>query len=977
MKKLFSLLTLALLTLSAWAQTSTLTFTAACGGTGTADDGVTWTVTSDADESVFEATRGIHYGTGSKAVSYLTLTTSGITGEIKTIKVNAAGASGNAVLDVTVGGNAFGNQAALTKSAAEYTFEGNATGEIVVKLSQESQTKALYCKSITVVYGNGTLPDPEPITGTNYTKVTSLDQIVAGKKYVVAQEEIPTAMASIGKNGGLAVEKAAAIEDNVLTADGALELTLGGTATAASFTYEADGSTYYMTPASKNLKASTDEYAAWIANIDENGCYLTAVIDTATYTLRYNATAASGPFRTYSSGTGQVAYLYVLEDGTTPVDPVDPTTYTEVASLNEANVLADTTAFKFKGDAVVTYQNGRYLYLRDNSGYGLIFNSAGVQPTFNNGDVLTQDWTATKVTYQGYAEYIDYSVLTKNGTNAELAAPQEIDALSADMLNAYVKINHVASVNGNTATLANGSTIALYNTFTTIPNFENGDNYITGIVSQHNGTLQLLSIATDYVAPAATEVANIAAANQVAIGNKFIYTGNVVVAYKHNNQLWLRDDSGSAYAYNATDSTIAQGTTIAPRWGATVATNNDKPQYTELTDFVANGTQEVLPYELEAITMDNYAQYVTIKGVKIASTNVSGGKTNYVLENGLTVRNNFNINFTYDENATYDFIGVVSAYQKAAQLYMTDYVAHVGVAKPVISPESCNFTDQIEVTITCETAGAEVYYTINDGDDILYNGPFTINETATIKAYADLDGVESAMAEVTYTKVEDVTYTLVTNAAQLADGDKIILVNTAVDGDADAMGNAKENNYGTVNVTIAEGKITTHEANVITLGANGNNWTLLANEGYLYAASSDKNYLKHKAEVDSNAIAQIVVSDSAAVFIQFQGANSRNILRYNPNGSNDPLFSCYNETSPVQNPVYIYKAESDAPVVIPGDVNNDGEVGISDVAALIDHLLSGDFTASDNFNPLNADVNQADGIGIADVSALIDLLLNS
>ena len=126
-------------------QTSNLTFSAACKGSGTADDNVEWKITSDAAESTFESTRGIHYGTGSKAVSYLTLTTSGITGSITKIVVNASGASGtSAKLDVTVGGTTFGSQKSLTSSATEYTFEGSASGKIVVKLSQTSAKKALY-----------------------------------------------------------------------------------------------------------------------------------------------------------------------------------------------------------------------------------------------------------------------------------------------------------------------------------------------------------------------------------------------------------------------------------------------------------------------------------------------------------------------------------------------------------------------------------------------------------------------------------------------------------------------------------------------------------------------------------------------------------------------------------------------------------------------------------------------------------------
>ena len=63
MKKIYMILAaMTLLTLSFNAQTraaetktSTLTFTAKCNGSGTADDGVQWTVTSDAAESTYEA----------------------------------------------------------------------------------------------------------------------------------------------------------------------------------------------------------------------------------------------------------------------------------------------------------------------------------------------------------------------------------------------------------------------------------------------------------------------------------------------------------------------------------------------------------------------------------------------------------------------------------------------------------------------------------------------------------------------------------------------------------------------------------------------------------------------------------------------------------------------------------------------------------------------------------------------------------
>ena len=59
------------------------------------------------------------------------------------------------------------------------------------------------------------------------------------------------------------------------------------------------------------------------------------------------------------------------------------------------------------------------------------------------------------------------------------------------------------------------------------------------------------------------------------------------------------------------------------------------------------------------------------------------------------------------------------------------------------------------------------------------------------------------------------------------------------------------------------------------------------------------------------------------------------------------------------------------PEYITGDVDGNGVLGISDVTALIDYLLSGG-----NIDTEAADVNGDNSISIGDVTALIDILLN-
>ena len=62
-------------------------------------------------------------------------------------------------------------------------------------------------------------------------------------------------------------------------------------------------------------------------------------------------------------------------------------------------------------------------------------------------------------------------------------------------------------------------------------------------------------------------------------------------------------------------------------------------------------------------------------------------------------------------------------------------------------------------------------------------------------------------------------------------------------------------------------------------------------------------------------------------------------------------------------------------VALRGDVDRDGQVKISDVTMLINHLLSGDFDDADDFSGDNADCDQNGEIKIGDVTTLINYLL--
>ncbi len=78
------------------------------------------------------------------------------------------------------------------------------------------------------------------------------------------------------------------------------------------------------------------------------------------------------------------------------------------------------------------------------------------------------------------------------------------------------------------------------------------------------------------------------------------------------------------------------------------------------------------------------------------------------------------------------------------------------VATPVISPAPCTFHPSVTVSMSCETANASIYYTL-DGTDPLetgnrYTSPITLTRTTTVKARAFCDGLSpSLVATAVYT----------------------------------------------------------------------------------------------------------------------------------------------------------------------------------------------------------------------------------
>lgn len=204
-----------------------LKFTKACGGKGTDNKGGAWTVASDATEvkdGTFD-TRGIHYGTSKKPVSYIKVSTKAYSDKpITKIVVHAATASRvDASVKCEVGGAAFGVAQKLTSTDNAYTFTDNASGDILVSVYKpESKKGALYILSVEITYSTANLetttltltaPDSPISIGGTYTSTPTLkagEQTLSDKTITWSSDNdnVATVDAETGTVTGVAAGKA-------------------------------------------------------------------------------------------------------------------------------------------------------------------------------------------------------------------------------------------------------------------------------------------------------------------------------------------------------------------------------------------------------------------------------------------------------------------------------------------------------------------------------------------------------------------------------------------------------------------------------------------------------------------------------------------------------------------------------------------------------------------------------------------------
>lgn len=425
----------------------------------------------------------------------------------------------------------------------------------------------------------------------------------------------------------------------------------------------------------------------------------------------------------------------------TKVEPAEA-----IATLAEVNALGKNAEFTFEGNAVVTVQRGAYLWLRDASGYGLIYgNINGLNNvTFAPGTVLNQGWTAKTSIFNGLMEYTEaQNVSASENTDTVLAAIQTITELDTTMVNAYVQVLNVKSLVANgkdvTATLANGTTMVMYNSFGESLPTEEGNYTVKGVVSTHNG-MQLMILSVEGFVPQTNDVYSIPEAIAVGENDTFTMYDDIVVTFNHasTKRMWIRDtdgNSGLIYGLENTDD-IVNGTVLSDGWTGKNNTRYGVPQFQNTEGVAASGeTAEAKPFEVPAITASDVNAYVIFKGINMLS-DASNEKRFYNAADSTVLYNTFNMTLPeIVEGNTYDVTGVVTLFNGAPQLYITEVVESINdVIKGDANNDTVvNVSDAIALLNALLTSDLSTINTANA--DVDENGTISITDVIKLVNY--------------------------------------------------------------------------------------------------------------------------------------------------------------------------------------------------------------------------------------------------
>lgn len=325
-------------------------------------------------------------------------------------------------------------------------------------------------------------------------------------------------------------------------------------------------------------------------------------------------------------------------------------------------------------------------------------------------------------------------------------------------------------------------------------------------------------------------------------------------------------------------------------------------------------------------TMTSVAEYPNVSSVSVTAA-TGGSATVSVSVNGTVFKPTSSSLSTTP--TTYKFTGlgsgnvVITFNASSKAMYLgaitITYTEGNNCATPTFSvPEGTyygNAGETKEVTLSCTTPNSIIKYTVNGGEEKIYNGTnipeLVYPDTYEVVAWATADGLDpSAKATATYKLVDKATltkFTKVTNASNLKAGDKVIIV---CESKNDAMSNSQgsgESNRGTTNYTTSGADILeNNNIQIITLEDATGGFNLNLGDGKYLASTASKNLSVSTEKNDKTIWTISVAADGVASIHCIANTNKDSRIEHNSSSS---FYTVYDST---QTAVQLYCSSAQA-----------------------------------------------------------------
>ncbi len=277
------------------------------------------------------------------------------------------------------------------------------------------------------------------------------------------------------------------------------------------------------------------------------------------------------------------------------------------------------------------------------------------------------------------------------------------------------------------------------------------------------------------------------------------------------------------------------------------------------------------------------------------------------------------------------------------------------VSRPVFSPEEGTYANSVTVTISCDTEGADIYYT-TDGSNATtgstrYTGPITLTKTTTLKAIAAKEGMNNSYQQTA-------TYSVYDPSAPVSD--IVFALNNVTFGTTLS---------GALSGTDLRDYTATKDGVTITYGLGGGaNMYMNDKQIRLYAGNT---FTVTSSGSDITEMTFTLAQSSSKILECSTGSLSN----YTWTGkAKSVVFSVNSGSGNMQLTQLAVKRTADTPAPKQGDVNADGQVDVADIAAIIDVMAAATTPGASASGPVSADVNADGQVDVADIAAVIDIM---